>query len=188
MLTFPLSYIANLTMSNRILVTYASRNGSTAGVAETIGLTLSNEGFQVDVIPVDEVHDISIYQSIIVGSAIQAGHWLPEAIDFVKEHKSSLSKMPYATFTVCMTLAMPKSIKYQKFVESWLEPIHNIVKPLSEGYFAGFLCIKNIHSFSDRLKFRLSVIFGVWKEGDHRNWEEIRTWTLGLKPYFKEVE
>ena len=34
-------------MSNKILVTYASRTGSTAGVAEAIGKTLAESGAQV---------------------------------------------------------------------------------------------------------------------------------------------
>jgi menaquinone-dependent protoporphyrinogen IX oxidase len=36
-------------MNNKILVTYASRFGSTAGVAESIGKTLAEGGAQVDV-------------------------------------------------------------------------------------------------------------------------------------------
>jgi hypothetical protein len=39
-------------------------------------------------------------------------------------------------------------------------------------------------SFGDRLKFRLSVVFGVWSEGDHRDWEAIREWASGLLPLF----
>jgi hypothetical protein len=46
---------------------------------------------------------------------------------------------------------------------------------LKEGLFAGALDISKIPSFSDRLKFRISFIFGVWKEGDHRNWDAIRS-------------
>ncbi len=42
--------------------------------------------------------------------------------------------------------------------------------------------IGKIPSFSDRLKFRLSVLFGVWKEGDHRDWNAIRTWAESLVP------
>ena len=38
-------------MSNKILVTYASRTGSTVGVAEAIGKTLAESGLQVDVRP-----------------------------------------------------------------------------------------------------------------------------------------
>jgi menaquinone-dependent protoporphyrinogen IX oxidase len=30
-------------------------------------------------------------------------------------------------------------------------------------------------------EFRLSVLFGVWKEGDHRDWNAIRTWAENLR-------
>ena len=39
-------------MADRILVAYATRYGSTAGVAEAIGDELSKAGEQVDVLPV----------------------------------------------------------------------------------------------------------------------------------------
>ena len=38
-------------MPDKILVTYASRHASTAGVAEAIGKTLSEKGANVDVLP-----------------------------------------------------------------------------------------------------------------------------------------
>jgi hypothetical protein len=28
----------------------------------------------------------------------------------------------------------------------------------------------------------MSVLFGVWKEGDHRDWNAIRQWAAELKP------
>jgi hypothetical protein len=37
-------------------------------------------------------------------------------------------------------------------------------------------------SSADRLKFRLSVLFGVWKEGDHRDWNAIRAWAESVRP------
>jgi hypothetical protein len=52
---------------------------------------------------------------------------------------------------------------------------------VSEGLFAGVLDIRKIPSFSDRLKFRLSVVSGVWSEGDHRDWNAIRDWAKSLK-------
>ena len=48
-------------------------------------------------------------------------------------------------------------------------------------------------TFSDRLKFRLSVAFGVWKEGDHRDWNAIRAWAQSLypllapKPFYEDL-
>lgn len=168
-------------MSNKILVTYASRIGSTAGVAEAIGQTLTESGALVDVRPMKEVQDLAPYGAVVAGSAIQAGQWLPEALQFMQTHQAALARKPFAAFLVCMTLAMPNN-KYQEQVADWLNPVRALVKPVSEGLFAGALDISKIPSFPDRLKFRLSVAFGVWSEGDHRDWNAIRAWAADLKP------
>ena len=118
---------------------------------------------------------------MVAGSPIRGSKWLPEAIDFIQTHKQDLKQKPFAAFLVCMTLAMSKGESYRDHVSSWLKPVRNLVTPISEGLFTGTLDIKKIPSFSDRLKFRISVLFGVWKEGDHRDWNAIRTWTINLK-------
>jgi len=100
-------------------------------------------------------------------------------------HQAALRQKPFAAFLVCMTLAMPSADKYRQFVADFLQPVRTLVKPVSEGLFAGALDISKIPSFSDRLKFRISVIFGVWKEGDHRDWNAIRAWAANLKPLLK---
>jgi menaquinone-dependent protoporphyrinogen oxidase len=155
--------------------------GSTKGVSEAIGKTLSDLGESVDVIPMRDVKDLSFYKAVIAGSGIHAAKWLPEATDFIQTYKLDLKQKPFAAFLVCMTLAMTKGESYRDHVNSWLEPIRNQVTPISEGLFTGSLDIKKIPSFGDRLKFRISVLFGVWKEGDHRDWNAIQNWTKNLK-------
>jgi menaquinone-dependent protoporphyrinogen oxidase len=123
-------------MSNRILVAYASRLGSTAGVAESIGKTLTENGASVEVYPMQEVKDISHYTAIVAGSAIQNRQWLPEAVRFVQEHRSTLKQKPFALFAVCMTLAMVNGEKYRPDVSTWLQPVRALVQPVSEGLFA----------------------------------------------------
>ena len=168
-------------MNDKVLVTYASRGGSTRGVAEAIGKTLAESGAQVDVLPMQEVKDLASYQAVVAGSAIQAAQWLPEAMQFMQDHQAALTSKPFAAFLVCMTLAMPKG-NYREHVATWLDPVRALVKPVSEGQFAGMLDIRQVRSFGDRLKFRLSVIMGVWSEGDHRDWNAIRSWAESLRP------
>jgi len=168
-------------MSDRILVTYATRLGSTAGVAEAIGQTLAKSGAQVDVRPMAEVEDLSPYQAVVAGSAIRGHELLPEAMQFIRTHQAALLQKPFAAFLVCMTMAM-RNPKGREFAATWLEPVRSLVRPVSEGLFAGVLDIKRISSFSDRLKFRLSVLFGVWSEGDHRDWDAIRAWAERTRP------
>jgi menaquinone-dependent protoporphyrinogen oxidase len=169
-------------MSNKILVTYASRAGSTAGVAEAIGKTLAESGAQVDVLAMQDVKDLSPYQAVVAGSAIQNKQWLPEAMQFMQTHQADLAQRPFAAFLVCMTLAMKNADQYRRFVADFLQPVRLLVKPVSEGLFAGVLDIKKVPSASDRFKFRLSVLFGVWSEGDHRDWNAIRSWAESLRP------
>ncbi len=168
-------------MPNKILVTYASRTGSTVGVAEAIGKTLAESGAQVAVCPMQYVKDLMPYDAVVAGSAIQAAHWLPEAMQFVETHQATLARKPFATFLVCMTLAMKKG-DYRDHVATFLQPVRALVKPVSEGYFAGVLDIGKVPSFGERLKFRLSVATGVWTEGDHRDWKAIRAWAESLQP------
>lgn len=168
-------------MSEKILVTYASRTGSTAGVAEAIGKNLANEGETVDVLPMQEVSDLTQYKVVIAGSAIQSQRWLPEAIQFIKTYQKILSSKPFGIFSVCMTLAMPNGEKYRSGMVKWLDPVRQLVKPIDEGYFAGVLDISKIPGLSNRIKFRLSVKFGIWKPGDHRNWNAINDWAKNLK-------
>lgn len=163
-------------MPDKILVAYASRTGFTVGVAEAIGKTLADSGLQVDVRPMAEVTDIAPYQAVIAGSAIQNKQWLPEAVQFVQNYRLDLAKKPFAAYLVCMTLAMPNN-PYQAQVAEWIQPVRALVKPVSVGLFAGGLDIGKIPSFSDRLKFKVSVRMGVWSEGDHRDWSAIRAWT-----------
>ncbi|HEX3052351.1 MAG TPA: flavodoxin domain-containing protein, partial [Aggregatilineaceae bacterium] len=146
-------------MSGKILVTYATRGGSTAGVAEAVGKTLSASGAQVDVLPMTEVRDLAPYKAVIAGSAIQGAKWLPEAMQFVRDHRMELSRTPFATFTVCMTMAM-KNEQYRKGVTDWLEPVRALVRPVSEGFFAGELNLSKVPSLRKRLMFRVSILTG----------------------------
>ncbi len=170
-------------MTNKILVTYATCTGSTVGVAEAIGKTLAESGAQVDVLPMQAVKDLIPYRAVVAGSAIQGKRWLPEAMQFIQAHRAELARKPFATFLACMTLAMRNGETHRPFVAEFMAPVRALVKPVSEGLFAGVLDISEIPSFGDRLKFRLSVTFGVWTEGDHRDWNAIRAWAVSILPF-----
>jgi menaquinone-dependent protoporphyrinogen oxidase len=166
-------------VTDRILVTYASRAGSTAGVAEAIGQTLAASGLPVDVMPMQDVIDLTPYGAVVAGSAIQDGRWLPEAMAFIHSFQFELQNRPFAAFLVCMTLAM-KNEKAREAVPNWLNPVRTLVHPVSEGYFAGKLNIRTVPTLRQRLMFRVSVALGVWEARDHRDWDAIRAWAAAL--------
>ena len=172
-------------MPDKILITYASRTGSTAGVAEAIGKTLREGGTQVDVLPMQDVKDISEYKAVIAGSAIRAAKWLPEAIRFIRLHQSTLRHKPFAIFTVCITLAMSNSEQYRSAVAAWVSPVRAMARPLSEGLFAGMLDFKKLPFNWETIKLRATVALGIFPRGDHRDWNAIHAWAESLLPMLK---
>jgi menaquinone-dependent protoporphyrinogen oxidase len=168
-------------MSRKILVTYASRAGSTAEVAEAIGKTLIDKGVQVDVMSMNNVKDISSYQAVVAGSAIHKSRWLPEAVEFIKVHQAELSQKTFAIFTVCITLGMLNGFVDRSSVKKWVAPVRALVKPMVEGYFAGRLDFSNLPLNMDTLLLRIMVALGFFPRGDHRNWDAIHIWARSLK-------
>lgn len=86
-------------MSAPILVTYASKHGATAGIAEKIGEVLREEGLTVDLEPVDRVGDLEPYAAVVLGSAVYVGRWRKEAAAFLKERESELAGRPVWLFS-----------------------------------------------------------------------------------------
>lgn len=169
-------------MNNKILVTYASRAGSTAEVAEAIGRTLTETGARVDVLPIKNVKDLSPYRAVIVGSPIRASKWLPEAMQFIQAHRSELAKKPFATFTVSITLAMSGREQYRQAVSGWTAPVRALVRPMCEGLFPGVLDFTKLPVNFETLKLRLVVALGIFPKDDRRDWNAIRAWTESLRP------
>ena len=163
-----------------MLVAYDSKLGSTAEVAKFIGSVLTEQGSEIDVKPLSEVDELDTYDSVIIGSAIRYDRWLPDATTFVKEKKATLSNVPVSFFFTCLTLANPTPAAMHK-AEGYADKLRVLapeVKPVSVGGFAGVLQFAGT-PWPARLALRvLSIATGV-KEGDYRDWDAIRSWTLG---------
>lgn len=166
-----------------ILVTYASRSGSTAEIAEAIGGTFTEHGILVDVRLMTEVTGVAQYQAVVAGSAVRQQQWLPEAMQFLETHQPELVRKPVATFLVCIALATKNPTRYQnglRAASAWMAPAHQLVNPVSEGYFAGVLELKKIKELRFRIALGAMVRLGLFPEGDHRDWDAIDNWANTL--------
>ena len=76
----------------KVLVAYASRHGSTVGIAERIAAGLRDAGLDAEARPVAHVDDVEGYDAVVVGSAAYMFHWLREATRFVKRHRAVLAQ------------------------------------------------------------------------------------------------
>ncbi|MCE5263454.1 MAG: flavodoxin domain-containing protein [Deltaproteobacteria bacterium] len=160
-------------MQKRVLVAYASKYGSTGGVADAIGKELCGKEVAVDVALIKNVRDIGSYQGVIIGSAIYMGKWMSEAADFVKENRDALCKVPVAYFLVCMTLSEPTEKKRAEAL-SYMEPILKAVpeiKPVGMGTFAGAMDYNNLSWLNKKILKSKGT-----PEGDFRDWNAIRAW------------
>ena len=84
-----------------VLVTYASKHGSTQGIAERIAEKLRLLGKEVEAQPVEVIEDLGSYEAFVVGSAIYYGSWLREATEWVHRHQSVLAERPVWLFSSC---------------------------------------------------------------------------------------
>lgn len=168
-------------MNNKILVTYASQGGSTAGVAKAIGQALSNNGTVVDVYPIKKVTDLSPYQAVVLGSAVHSGKWMPEAMEFVARNQNTLRRIPTAVFQVCMMLATSNE-QYRRMAPDWLDPLRAQIRPVAEGSFAGALWPNQYAKLSEKLGLRIFLAAVKLKAGDYRNWDAIRIWAESVRP------
>lgn len=159
-------------MSKRVLVGYATRTGSTVGVAESIGETLAKRGFAVDVKPLRERPNVAGYDAVVLGSAVNGGAWLPEAVSFAEANRAALAKVPVAAFCVHIMNAGDdeKAITKRR---AYLGKVRAVLKPTAEGYFLGKGPTADDASLIMRWAFR---IFGGAGEGDCRDWDAIRSW------------
>ncbi len=161
---------------NKILVTYATRAGSTFEVAARVAEVLRAAGATVDVKYVTAVHELEGYDAVVVGSSIRMGRWLPEAVAFVQAHREILSHIPTAYFLVSGFLR-EDTPEMQRTVLAYLDPVRKILEPTSIGLFAGKMDYSKM-DWLDR-----SIAEGVSSsDGDWRNWEAIRGWVHDLQP------
>lgn len=172
--------------SDRVLVTYASRAGSTAGVAEAIGNTLAEYGLSIDVYPMEEVHDLTPYRAVIAGSAIRYDRWLPEAMTFVKHHQDELKQKPFAAFLVCLAMTS-NTARARRTASSYLQPVRDLVEPMSEGLFAGVLNVRKLPEPHFRIAVRAITALGIFKQGDYRDWNAIHDWAKDLSITLQET-
>jgi menaquinone-dependent protoporphyrinogen oxidase len=160
----------------KILVTFATRAGSTYEIATRVAEVLREAGATVEVKPVTAVHELQGYQAVVVGSAIRMGRWLPEAVEFIKANRETLSHIPTAYFVVS-GLLRTETAEMRRQVLAFLDPVRALLEPVRIGLFAGKLDYRTIDGFDRSIAEAVSSA-----EGDWRNWEAIDAWARDLLP------
>jgi menaquinone-dependent protoporphyrinogen oxidase len=165
----------------KILVTCAGSTGPAMQVAERIAAVLTSLGEMVTVLPMNGVESLKGYNAVVAGSMEHAGHWLPEALDFIRRYQGVFWAKPLAIFTVCPSLGSEKGAESRMVVMQYTAPVRSMTHPVSEGFFSDEIAHSRATHPGERSRFKLSILLGILKETDQRNRAEIETWAAKLQ-------
>lgn len=158
-------------MAPTILVTYATKYGSTQEVAKAIAGTLCQAGGQVEILPARQVRSLDGYNAVVLGAALYMGRWHEDARHFLKRHRAALSSRSVAIFALGPLSRDEKEWQGSRAQldqalaqASWLVPV-------AVELFGGVINPAKLH-----------FPFNHMPAGDARDWKAIQAWasTLGM--------
>lgn len=161
-------------MTARILVAYASRKGSTAGIAQAIGKELTIEGYTVDVSEMKSVTSLAGYNAVVIGAPVYTGKVTGDVAAFVSTNKDELSRMPVAGFVSGIAPVFPKTGDVKGFTDQLVTAL-SPVRPVAVTMFAGTLDAGKMNLVERSLTTLMKV-----PTGDFRDWDAIAAWAKTL--------
>lgn len=87
-------------MDPKILVTYATRTGSSEEVAQSLAEVFRGHSLPVDLCRVADVHAIEQHTAVVICVALYAGRLHKDVRRFLLEHRTALAKVPVALFVL----------------------------------------------------------------------------------------
>jgi menaquinone-dependent protoporphyrinogen oxidase len=155
-----------------ILVGYASKHGATQGIAEAIAARLVEDGHEAVARPVGEVATLEGVDALLLGSAIYAGSWMKEAVEFATANAQHAADIPVWLFS---SGPLGEQVVDDEEQPRQMPDLREALHPREHKVFFGALDREKL-GFGERM-----IVKAVKApEGDFRDWDEIRTWTDGV--------
>jgi menaquinone-dependent protoporphyrinogen oxidase len=163
----------------RILVVYASKYGSTKGIAERIADTLNESGQEAAAMPAGRAGLLEGYDAFVVGSAAYMFSWMKEAADFVRQNASLLRGKPVWLFSsgpigAATTDAKGRDVR-ETTVPKEIVEFRASIEPRDHHVFFGAFDHTKLN-LTHRLVYALPAMKNLLTDGDFRDWEEIDAW------------
>jgi len=172
----------------KVLVAYATKHGSTRGIAERIAETLTQEGVDTTLVDVRQAPPAEQFDAFVIGGAAYMYHWLKEAAEYVRENASTLAHRPTWLFT-----SGPIGTD---LVDKQGRDVLETSKPKEFAEFEESIKPRDLHVFFGAydpdappigLAEKVGTLFirsGVVKEalpaGDFRDWPHIEGWARDI--------
>ncbi|HEV2141549.1 MAG TPA: flavodoxin domain-containing protein [Candidatus Dormibacteraeota bacterium] len=163
----------------RILVVYASKYGSTKGIAERIADTLNESGQQAAAVPASKAGVLDGYDAFVIGSAAYMGSWLTEAAGFVRRNAARLRAKPVWLFSsgpigTANVDAQGRDVR-EATVPKEIAEFRSSIEPRDHRVFFGAFDHTKLN-FTHRLVYALPAMKSLLTDGDFRDWDEIESW------------
>jgi len=155
-----------------ILVAYASKHGATEGIARHIAERLRSRGKQATAVSVDGLADIGQPEAVVLGSAVYAGSWMKEAVEFARAHRATLAQVPVWLFS---SGPLGEQVVDDEQQPKQLPELQEMLDPREHHVFFGALDPANL-GFAERMIVKAVKAPG----GDFRDWDEIAAWADGI--------
>jgi len=157
--------------SSRVLVAAASKHGATREIAAHIGETLGRRGCDATVLDADRIDTLDGYDAVVLGSAVYAGHWLPDAKDLADRIAARRPLPAVWLFSSGPVGDPPKPDEEPVDVAA----IVDATAPRGHRVFAGRIDKAEL-GFAER-----AIMIAVRApEGDFRDWDDISSWAHGI--------
>jgi menaquinone-dependent protoporphyrinogen oxidase len=157
-------------MTDRVLVAYGSKMGSTAEIAEEVARVLREEGCEVEIREASHAAGVESYDGVVIGSAVYMARWRPEVVRFMKRERKGLAAMPVWLFHDGPLDHEP---------EHAVQPLPKEVEAI-----AMLIGIQDAATFGGKLDEHPSgfIAKSMAKRmaGDFRDWDQIRSWAQGV--------
>lgn len=152
-------------MTPSILVTYASRNGSTREVAETVARVLEANGAQTTLLPVFEAKELGRYDGVVLGGSIYSTSLQRDALLFLRKHREALAELPLAVFALGPIRDEPEEwLRSRKQLDASLAQLPGLT-PVAVAVFGGVIDPGRLPHPMNRMP-----------PSDNRDWDAIKGW------------
>lgn len=167
----------------RVLVVYASKYGSTQGIAERIAQILNESGQQAAAVSASKAGHLDGYDAYVIGSATYMFSWLKEATDFVRRNTAVLRSKPVWLFSSGPLGTETKDAQGRDVRETTvpkeIAELRVAIEPRDHHVFFGAFDHTKLN-FTHRLVYAMPAAKKLFTEGDFRDWNEIDTWAKSI--------
>jgi menaquinone-dependent protoporphyrinogen oxidase len=167
-------------MSTKILVTYATKYGSTQEVAESIAAILKEKYLAVDIIPSHDVKRLDDYQAVVIGTPLYAGAMISDTSKFLTRFQTTLENIPSALFVLGPLDSSPQELQGVQVQLDVNMKKFPWFKPTAVKIFVGALDLKKLRFPDSLIKLYRSSKEKPMLSSDKRDWKAIQAWAASL--------